>query len=312
MRSPIDPPATAIDDEASASSLVSSLDIEDQATYDAGSLVENDDAVDTKQQNFEKKQETLDTTNAPSDDESSIAEESSSKQRTRKQRCRKILIIAVVTLVVIMLVLVAVLFIGARVETDRMNRAPDTLSLYTGNDDFCSLSNDGFNDITTFSSEDDAHLNGDIVHCGACGECSTMNDMEIMARTRNTLTDTTTKCAFRTFFGRGPVFNCMKKKVGFTPECTDCWVNNIQCTFSACKFTCIKTKMFGHGNNGHDGELNDCLKCDEVMCGPEFLNCSGANRRRMGIVSDIERDSDNEQCKPVDIDWKTAIPAVGR
>jgi len=29
----------------------------------------------------------------------------------------------------------------------------------------------------------------------------------------------------------------------------------------------------------------------------------------MGIVSDIDRDGDNEQCKEVDVDWGEAIPA---
>ena len=42
-------------------------------------------------------------------------------------------------------------------------------------------------------------------------------------------------------------------------------------------------------------KLNECLECDEKLCGPNFLHCAGANRRRLGIVSDIARD-DDEQC----------------
>jgi hypothetical protein len=36
-------------------------------------------------------------------------------------------------------------------------------------------------------------------------------------------------------------------------------------------------------------QLSTCLKCDEVMCGPAFITCAGANRRRCGITSDITR-----------------------
>ena len=35
---------------------------------------------------------------------------------------------------------------------------------------------------------------------------------------------------------------------------------------------------------------------DEERCGPAFLACAGANRRRAGIVSDIQRD-DRELCQ---------------
>ena len=40
---------------------------------------------------------------------------------------------------------------------------------------------------------------------------------------------------------------------------------------------------------------NACLGCDERNCGPAFKSCSGANRRRLGIKSDIVR-SDGEIC----------------
>ena len=64
--------------------------------------------------------------------------------------------------------------------------------------------------------------------------------------------------------------------------------------------------MFRQDNNDNDDEqaLNDCLSCDERMCGETFTLCSGSNRRRMGIISDIGRDADTEQCTAVDVDWK--------
>ena len=49
--------------------------------------------------------------------------------------------------------------------------------------------------------------------------------------------------------------------------------------------------------------LSRVSSSDERLCGPGFLECAGANRRQSGIVSDIGRDGEHEQCHSVDIDW---------
>jgi len=38
-----------------------------------------------------------------------------------------------------------------------------------------------------------------------------------------------------------------------------------------------------------DGNLNECIMCDEVMSGPIFKYFSGRSRRNSGIVSEITR-----------------------
>ena len=62
----------------------------------------------------------------------------------------------------------------------------------------------------------------------------------------------------------------------------------------------MKTKLYREPNNilRDDGilQLNDCLECDEKTCGTEFLRCAGANRRQLGIMSDIQREG-GEQCR---------------
>jgi hypothetical protein len=99
------------------------------------------------------------------------------------------------------------------------------------------------------------------------------------------------------------------ERVGFSPSCEDCWLQNINCSFKSCKFTCIKHKLSGIDKNNNDkNELNDCLKCDERMCGPAFIECSGANRRRMGIISDIGREA-QDQCTTVAFEWKS-LPSL--
>lgn len=147
--------------------------------------------------------------------------------------------------------------------------------------------------------------NATIAHCGDCGRCSSVQDIRVLHETKGDLTKKTTNCAMqRLLFGRDAALKCMDQTVGFTTGCNQCWVDNIECTVNNCKFTCLKKKYFSssgiNSRNDHvNGELDDCLKCDEKMCGPAFLECAGANRRRIGLGSDIGR-SGNQICSQVD------------
>ena len=44
---------------------------------------------------------------------------------------------------------------------------------------------------------------------------------------------------------------------------------------------------------------------DEKLCGPRFLECAGANRRRIGVHSDIVREG-TEVCAKVNTEWMSA------
>ena len=207
---------------------------------------------------------------------------------------------------------VCMILIGARIEKRHFDSAPSTLAFYS-TPDVCAMKNilSDRPDFSTFPKAQEAHLDGyEVAHCGSCGQCSNLHDIDIQAKTTDTLTTDSTKCAFLIFTG-GPkaVHKCMKEVVGFTKPCEDCWVDDIECNVRHCKFTCLKSKYLFHDmrdNNEEDGALNDCLECDEKMCGPKFLKCSGSNRRRLGIISDISRDDDHERCHSVDVDWREA------
>lgn len=198
-----------------------------------------------------------------------------------------------------------VVLLGAEVEERDYSRRNSTDFLYQGSE-VCGMTtrrSETPESTESFLSTFEAHEAGyEVGHCGDCGHCSSYHDMDILARTRKNLTDVTARCAFKIFIGKDSVRKCMEERVGFTPECNECWLENIACTFKSCKFTCTKYKLFRQDNNEGD-DLSDCIKCDERMCGPAFLKCSGSNRRRMGIVSDIGRDEKDEQCNQTDIDW---------
>lgn len=233
----------------------------------------------------------------------SIMDDSDSRSRERSWIFRRFFR-TLCSVLFLALLLVCLILIGAKLEKRAYDRAPSTMALYKTSD-VCGMNTDSFN---TFPIAHEAHVDGyKVAHCGSCGQCSNLHDIDIQAATTETLTADSTKCAFLIFTGGlGAVHQCMQERVGFTPACEDCWVEDIECNVKHCKFTCIKSKYLFRDitdNNEEDGELNDCLECDEKMCGPQFLKCSGSNRRRLGIHSDIDRDA-HEECNVVDVDWQ--------
>ncbi|CAM9772234.1 unnamed protein product [Chrysoparadoxa australica] len=139
--------------------------------------------------------------------------------------------------------------------------------------------------------------NANVVQCGKCGQCSTDHDIGIMRATRETLTGTATRCAVTyALAGARVSSNCMRRLVGFSPPCQQCWDENIRCTYEACRRICFrwKTRPWTFPPLP-EGALDPCLQCDEDVCGPAFKACSGATRRRLGVISDINR-ADSEIC----------------
>ena len=241
-------------------------------------------------------------------------------------------ILALVTLIEA-IILVGNVYIGAHMEHKGIENATSTQALYTGDHRVCGrVQTSSVADVPpfmTFASakrarlyNEDAEENGssgnegvEVVHCGQCGKCSTTHDMTILAQTTQTLTNTARECSVRGFLGsffllrgistyRSISHSCMETNVGFTPPCLDCWLDNMVCGVQKCLFTCLKSQYIDWDPKNHDdGRINRCYQCDEKMCGPAFLECSGTNRRRQGIRSDLSRDDDKELCRSVDVNW---------
>jgi hypothetical protein len=168
----------------------------------------------------------------------------------------------------------------------------------------------------TYDSAAQAKQTGvSVAHCGDCGHCSNIQDITIIEQTKNSLTKTVTECAKLAIpFQRVRAEACMDKTVGFTEPCRNCWVDNIFCTLARCGFTCAKSVFLYRQQRDHNGNktLNECLECDEKMCGPTFIQCAGANRRRSGIISDIRRSDSEEVCQTVDEDWKEWLSVLNQ
>ena len=47
--------------------------------------------------------------------------------------------------------------------------------------------------------------------------------------------------------------DCLRKDVGFTPGCRECWVQNVACDIRHCVFVCLRHIITGGGNNDGGG-----------------------------------------------------------
>jgi len=94
------------------------------------------------------------------------------------------------------------LFAGMALERTAVQRAADTTAFYQSAE-LCAENSPGV--VTTFANRSDLRQRGGegsvMVHCGACGNCSSRADRAIYNATRLTLTDTATRCALRVIFG---------------------------------------------------------------------------------------------------------------
>mmetsp|Transcript_8890 Transcript_8890/g.11834 ORF Transcript_8890/g.11834 Transcript_8890/m.11834 type:complete len:303 (-) Transcript_8890:55-963(-) len=213
------------------------------------------------------------------------------------------LIIQRLILASILFVLAFCLYFGIGEELERQAwlKAPSTLSLYT-TDEVC-FAND--NNIANDDDDDDDGKDH-ILNCGHCGSCSNVHDIRIYKETAQTLTGTMTWCAFEGYFlGKARTLDCLQKASNLSTDCAHCWVENAECNKRHCRTTCLHYKVFPFLptttiGSWKDPRLDPCITCDERFCGPGFVACSGANRRRVGVVSDLQRDMNLEMCDKTD------------
>ena len=106
-------------------------------------------------------------------------------------------------------------------------------------------------------------------------------------------------------WGKEGAQDCFRRNMGFTYDCSDCWAQAAECTYQNCYYLC-QWHFFWETPYVDEvsGKLNDCMRCNENLCGADFVRCAGANRRRAGYASDIDRSMTKEVCKTVDSDWQ--------
>lgn len=153
--------------------------------------------------------------------------------------------------------------------------------------------------LQTFANKEDALDAGFIVtHQGQCGTCSTLQDLATYLYHED-LTTPVRKCSTKLVFPRWAK-SCLRD-LGFSDECAQTWLYNMQNTRRECFWVCVSSWLNNEPFNKEDGSLNDCLACDEEKSGPVFKAASGRTRRNSGIRSAIERD--DEEIYPIVHDY---------
>jgi hypothetical protein len=234
--------------------------------------------------------------------------------RTLKEQCMYWSFRMVLVFFLVIYTFFIVLKLGSFNENFDAALAPDTSYNFIL-DDVCAFNPlDSNAPFVSYPTKQDALDAGYIVaHCGKCGQCSNPFDIQRYVETRKTIARTAKKCGIYAVYGTyDELTECLEEKIGFTHSCTECWTDNMINTATFCLFTCMKATFTGtattnnvKGTGNETVWLNQCIYCDEKMSGPAFVNCSGVARRRLGVVSEIERNP-AEQCRNTDIDWVNA------
>lgn len=155
--------------------------------------------------------------------------------------------------------------------------------------------------VRTFENAEAARLrNYTIAHCGACGACSYSPNLGLQYTTRANLAEVSQVCVKKaTFRGREAGLQCFIDTIGFDIPCSNCWLSCGYCARDNCMFLYQQQAIINRLTNFEVASgMKNAATCEEAMCELNFVPCSGANRRRMNIQSDIKRPSD-QMCKLV-------------
>uniref|UniRef100_A0A7S4EM18 Uncharacterized protein n=2 Tax=Pseudo-nitzschia australis TaxID=44445 RepID=A0A7S4EM18_9STRA len=201
---------------------------------------------------------------------------------------------------------------SALVDTFEVLYPPDYL---TGK--MCAWDKPGPNaTIKTFESPQDAeNANFEIVHCGACGNCSNWNDITLQYTSREVLAAVSKKCTVKSigkkFDHKDPndaVVRCNMETIGFTLPCSQAWAWDMINTKNHGIFTFLQANVANFVSDMNVTYQDITLATiDEAISGQIFVPLVGATRRRMNIISDISRPT-NQQCSVVKQNWSEVFP----
>ena len=140
--------------------------------------------------------------------------------------------------------------------------------------------------LATFASTGEARGAGfAVTHTGACGTCSTLQDLAVYLETPD-LTAPVRRCGMLPSGSAG--LACLEA-LGFTTACARIWLFDAVNTRRACFAPCVVSWIEGEPSADAGGRLNRCLQCDEDRSGPVFKAIAGRTRRNSGIRSSIPR-----------------------
>lgn len=170
--------------------------------------------------------------------------------------------------------------------------APNATAIATTNTtattgDACSsYTLQSFPSRAAFEADPAASARGVVTHVGACGLCSTAQDLSVYLA--QDFTTAGKACATKGLANATNGQACYES-LGLTPECAKIWNYDGIFDGSACLKPCT-ANLFAPNNGPPPAcALSPCLECDEVEAGPLFSSFGGRTRRRSGLLSEIVR-----------------------
>ncbi|MCJ7725156.1 MAG: hypothetical protein MUP76_02035 [Acidimicrobiia bacterium] len=156
---------------------------------------------------------------------------------------------------------------------------------------FADPSTPGGYRLETVPDRESAEATGGVItHAGACGACSSLQDLAVYLETPD-LGGPVRECALIDFGDNPQATQDCILALGFTRPCAQIWAYNSFNTREACLVDCLEA--LNQPSHLPDGSLNACLACDEANSGPVFKAVAGRTRRNSGIPSAICRPGDD-------------------
>lgn len=144
-----------------------------------------------------------------------------------------------------------------------------------------------------FPSEADAIAASAIpTHGGACGQCSTLQDLAVYLEVED-LTKEARSCGLQNIGQGHDALQACLEKLGFSEPCAEIWTFNAKHTERECLGPCFSRLNAPH--HEEDGSINACLQCDEDRSGDVFKAVAGRTRRNSGVPSAL--------CRPCETIW---------
>jgi hypothetical protein len=143
------------------------------------------------------------------------------------------------------------------------------------------------------TAEAAADASGPVTHGGACGACSSLQDLAVYAANPD-LTEPVRSCSLQGFTGGLDAVEACLMDIGFSSPCARIWAWNAEHTREQCLDVCLSA--LDDPYHSVDGSLNSCLQCDEDESGPVFKQVAGRTRRNSGLASAL--------CRPCETVWQ--------
>ena len=127
---------------------------------------------------------------------------------------------------------------------------------------------------------------GVVTHRGACGLCSSLQDLAVYVETPDLATPVR-ECGLLSFREGPEAQMACLLDIGFSEPCADIWFHNTNHTREVCAEPCLR--LLEAPYHDETGAPNECIQCDEDLSGPVFKAVAGRTRRSSGLPTALCR-----------------------